>query len=175
MNAAINANSKHRAANDTANTVTLALSGVHARFGLYGISDHEWKRLCATHLPHAMDERGGADNECAAVRADEIEDVLRLLLDHRSDDDDETRWLAHAIATACLGANHLYQDMGFPHREVLSELLRRHFSALFDKNTGNMKWKKFFYKQLCDRAEINMCKAPSCGVCEDYKKCFGAE
>ena len=43
------------------------------------------------------------------------------------------------------------------------------------KNTGNMKWKKFFYKQLCDRAEVNLCKAPSCQVGADYRSCFGPE
>jgi nitrogen fixation protein NifQ len=38
-----------------------------------------------------------------------------------------------------------------------------------------MKWKKFFYKQLCDRAEVKMCPAPSCQVCNDYQNCFGSE
>lgn len=111
----------------------------------------------------------------AESRADEVEDVLNLLLDHRSDDSEETRWLAHTIATACLGENHLYQDMGFTSRTDLSDLLRQHFTRLYQKNKGNMKWKKFLYKQLCERADINICKAPSCGVCDDYKACFGSE
>ena len=79
------------------------------------------------------------------------------------------------LATACLGDNHLWQDMGLSHRDALSDLLRRHFTALYDKNTGNMKWKKFFYKHLCERAEVNLCRAPSCQVCIDYAKCFGSE
>jgi len=28
---------------------------------------------------------------------------------------------------------------------------------------------------LCDRAQIQLCKAPSCGVCSDYLQCFGPE
>ncbi|MCK7499364.1 MAG: nitrogen fixation protein NifQ [Comamonadaceae bacterium] len=31
-----------------------------------------------------------------------------------------------------------------------------------------MKWKKFLYKQLCEREEILVCKAPSCAVCCDH-------
>jgi nitrogen fixation protein NifQ len=38
-----------------------------------------------------------------------------------------------------------------------------------------MKWKKFFYKQLCEREGVNACKAPSCAACDDYSKCFGSE
>jgi nitrogen fixation protein NifQ len=51
---------------------------------------------------------------CAALPDGEIEDLLALLLEHRSDDSDETRWLAHAVAVACAGDNHLWQDMGLP-------------------------------------------------------------
>jgi hypothetical protein len=62
-------------------------------------------------------------------------------------------------------------------KEVIARsiLLRQNFTTLYDKNNGNMKWKKFFYKQLCDRAEMNLCKAPSGQVCSDYRQCFGPE
>jgi nitrogen fixation protein NifQ len=96
-------------------------------------------------------------------------------MEHRRTDSEESQWLACSVATACLGNNHLWQDMGLPNRRVLSELLHRYFTTLHDKNTGNMKWKKFFYKQLCERAEVDICKAPSCGICIDYEKCFGSE
>jgi nitrogen fixation protein NifQ len=108
-------------------------------------------------------------------RADEVDDLLALLLEHRSIYERETVWLACAIAAGCMGQDHLYQDMGLPNRQALSELLKRNFTALFEKNVANMKWKKFFYKQLCDRAEVNMCKAPSCQVCDDYSACFAPE
>jgi nitrogen fixation protein NifQ len=38
-----------------------------------------------------------------------------------------------------------------------------------------MRWKKFFYRQLCEQADVLICKSPSCGVCCDYASCFGAE
>ena len=109
------------------------------------------------------------------LRSDEYEELARLLLDYRSDDRDETAWLASAIAAACLGNNHLWQDLGLANRQELSDLMQNHFAALYAKNTGNMKWKKFFYKQLCDRSGINACRAPSCRVCTDYLMCFGPE
>ena len=36
------------------------------------------------------------------------------------------------------------------------------------------KWKKFFYRQLCQQAEILICKSPSCAVCSDHAQCFEA-
>jgi nitrogen fixation protein NifQ len=116
---------------------------------------------------------------CAALRGDEYEDVLALLLEYGCENgcntSDETVWLAGAVAAACMGDNHLWQDLGLANRQELSELLSTHFPALHAKNTGNMKWKKFFYKQLCERAEIRACRAPSCAVCSDYAACFEME
>lgn len=175
MNATLSLSSVMYAARDPSNVITQALGGVLTRFALYGLGGAELSRLRAKHFPNAPEFGRDTDSGCATARADEIDDVLHLLLEHRSDDSEETRWLAHAIATACLGDNHLYQDMGLTSRTILSELLRRHFTGLYEKNTGNMKWKKFFYKQLCARAEINICKAPSCKVCNDYATCFGPE
>lgn len=154
-----------------------AFAGVLERFGTLGLPGTDMRRVLLRYF-----EDGGAWDMAAAastvrleLRAVEQQDLIALLLDHRSDDSDETRWIAHTVATACLGENHLWQDMGLPNRDALSALLRRHFRALVELNTQNMKWKKFFYKQLCRRAEVNICKAPSCGVCVDYVKCFGPE
>jgi nitrogen fixation protein NifQ len=109
------------------------------------------------------------------VLAEEVDDLRSLLLDHRTADRLETSWMASAVARACLLSDHLWQDLGLTSRKDLSGLLTRHFEPLASKNTGDMKWKKFFYKQLCDREGLNLCKAPSCGVCADYKICFGPE
>lgn len=106
---------------------------------------------------------------------DEFDDIIELLMDHRCDDSEATRDLVVFIATACMDANHLWQDMGLPDRASLNELMQTNFPALAAKNTGNMKWKKFFYKQLCKRADIFICKSPTCGVCTDYNHCFGPE
>lgn len=111
----------------------------------------------------------------AESRFDEFGDLVALLLDHRTHLDDTSYWLSHAIATACTGGNHLWQDMGLPGRGELSQLMKIYFTSLALMNTGDMKWKKFFYRQLCERAGLNVCRAPSCGVCGDYDHCFGPE
>ena len=109
----------------------------------------------------------------APNRTDEYDDLLALLLAHASSL--EAADLASEIATACLGDNHLWQDLGLESRQHLSDMLETHFHALYAKNSGNMKWKKFFYKQLCESMEVRACRAPSCSVCADYDNCFGPE
>jgi len=143
-----------------------------------GLPPESFHALLARYFPAAAPVYEAANDPaigCPALRTDEYDDLLQLLLAHRSGDSDETRWLASAVAAASLGSDHLWQDLGLANRQELSDLLRNHFGPLFAKNTGNMKWKRFFYKQLCDQAEVNLCKAPSCRVCNDYRLCFGPE
>jgi len=108
---------------------------------------------------------------------DELEepDLRQLLLDHRSSDRPEVAWLAAIIARRSLGANHLWQDLGLFGRDELNTLIDRDFRGLMLHNSGNMKWKKFFYRQLCERDGISICKAPTCDACADVGVCFGPE
>lgn len=106
---------------------------------------------------------------------DEFQDLLELLLEYRAVPDAAAARLCHFIATAALGENHLWQDMQLPDRDALSRLLRENFPALAAKNVNNMKWKKFFYRELCARAEVPICKSPHCAACCDYAVCFGPE
>lgn len=114
-------------------------------------------------------------DDSAPQPIDEFDDLVDLLLDHRTVVDQESTWLAYAIATACMGSNHLWQDMGLPNRAALSELIGRYFSSLATANHGDMKWKKFFYRQLCKRAGLTLCRSPSCQSCSDFQNCFGPE
>jgi nitrogen fixation protein NifQ len=112
-----------------------------------------------------------------ARRGDEVEDVRGLLLAHADPaaGPAEMAWLvAQAVAVACLGDDHLWQDLRLAHRGELGALLRHWFPSLVALNTGDMKWKKFFYRQLCQQAEILICKSPSCAVCSDHAQCFEA-
>lgn len=106
---------------------------------------------------------------------DEFADLLQLLLEHRADQGPVNRWLAFAIATCCFGDDHLWQDMGLPNRQALSDLLACWFPLLHARNTGGMRWKKFFYKQLCERDGAFVCRSPSCADCVEYSQCFGSE
>lgn len=170
------------------NPVTRALAGAMASAAAghieapnlaLGLSRPRYTALLAQHFPGAQAQTcacGEACREgCRPLRGEEFQDLVELLLNYRSNEDDATEWLAYAIASACMGGNHLYQDMGLPNRQALSDLLKQHFIRLFEKNPGNMKWKKFFYKQLCDQAQVRVCQAPSCQVCDDYLHCFGPE
>jgi nitrogen fixation protein NifQ len=113
-----------------------------------------------------------------AQRADEVQDVQDLLLKHAAPahrGSAECAAVARWLAVACLGDNHLWQDLQLPSRAELSALMRHWFPALVDRNHADMKWKKFLYKQLCEREELFICKAPSCAVCCDHARCFGPE
>ncbi|MFC4486530.1 nitrogen fixation protein NifQ [Tepidiphilus baoligensis] len=106
--------------------------------------------------------------------AEEIPDLVVLLLEHAAVRDETTLWLARAVALACLGEQHLWQDMRLPHRAALTTLLGQYFPSLVRRNTQDMKWKRFLYKQLCEKEAI-ACRAPQCTACEDYRDCFGPE
>ncbi|HYD30250.1 MAG TPA: nitrogen fixation protein NifQ [Azospirillaceae bacterium] len=103
-------------------------------------------------------------------------DLRAFILEHRAGvHTDEEAWLAAIIARRSLGSNHLWQDMGFADRSELSRMFHRHFPALAARNSGDMKWKKFFYRQLCEREGMKLCKAPHCEVCDDFAACFDGE
>lgn len=105
----------------------------------------------------------------------ERDELVRLLCAYGAGDGDEPADMAGIVAAACWGSDHLWQDLGLWSRADLSRLMVSNFPALAAKNTGDMKWKKFLYKQLCLEEGIYVCRAPSCGVCVDYPKCFGRE
>ena len=109
------------------------------------------------------------------ARADEVEDLIALLLEHAAGPRGAAFAVAETLAVACLGDDHLWQDLQLASRAELSALISTWFPALARKNRGDMKWKKFLYKQLCEREQILVCKAPSCAVCCDHALCFGPE
>ncbi|AWJ90300.1 hydrogenase [Azospirillum baldaniorum] len=111
----------------------------------------------------------------SGVDAIEEEDLRAFLLNHRAAGMVEEEWLAAIVARRTLGPNHLWQDMGFANRRELNAMFRRHFPSLVALNSGDMKWKKFFYRQLCEREGLMLCKSPNCEVCDDFSACFSAE
>ena len=85
------------------------------------------------------------------------------------------RLLSRMIARRSLRPNHLWQDLGLGNRGELSLLMQRHFPNLARRNSGDMKWKKFFYRMMCSSAEFSLCAAPVCSECDDFDACFGSE
>jgi nitrogen fixation protein NifQ len=140
---------------------------------IVGLSEEDFGCLMNASFPGLALENGvaGAAPRCA----DEYEELHALLMEYRAAPVAELNWLCHALATAAMRNNHLWQDMGLPSRNVLSRLMLENFPALAARNVGDMKWKKFFYRQLCERAGVPVCKSPNCADCVDYAICFGRE
>ena len=105
----------------------------------------------------------------------ELDDIEHLLIDYRAGRYDSELWLARIVACGCAGRQHLWHDLGLANRKELSSLMETAFPQFAALNVGDMKWKKFIYRQYCQRDGIYVCPAPSCGVCADYAKCFAPE
>jgi nitrogen fixation protein NifQ len=105
----------------------------------------------------------------------EKDDLLNLLKVSAHPEIAESDAIAGIVVAACLGDDHLWQDLCLWSRPELSAMLRYNFPPLAAKNVHDMKWKKFLYKQLCEAEGLHLCRAPSCAVCCDYQACFGPE
>lgn len=141
-----------------------------------GLAPAALSELSNTFFPHAW-QHIPADTVGTDAGPDQLEepDLRQLLLDHRASGAPEEEWLAAIVARRSLGANHLWQDLGLFDRTELNTLMQRHFPALKKRNGGDMKWKKFFYRQLCEMDGVAICKAPNCEVCADVADCYGPE
>jgi len=140
-----------------------------------GLAPAAFAALMARHFPDFTLPAGLAPPALEAARHDERDELLTLLQEHCAEPDGSERWMAEIVTTACMGGDHLWQDLGLWSRVDLSRLMTQNFPVLAARNTRDMKWKKFLYKQLCDREGVYICRSPSCEVCVDYAKCFGPE
>jgi len=140
-----------------------------------GLESSDFRILMTRHFPQFGLPAQLARAPDLGERGVEWDDLLALLMQYRAGADPSETWLALIVATACMGGDHLWQDLGLWQRSDLTQLMAHNFPGLTALNTQDMKWKKFLYKQLCNRAGVNACRAPSCEVCIDYAKCFGPE
>ena len=127
---------------------------------------HWFPAACGMGLAHAG---------TAAPDDDETAMVRDLLLMNRSGDSETSRFLAAMIARRAMEPNHLWEDLGLRDRSELTRLLARHFAPLAARNTRNMRWKRFFYRALCESDGFVMCTTPVCTDCGDFELCFGDE
>lgn len=140
-----------------------------------GLFPADYPALLARHFPDCAPPPPHDRPPFDSGAMPEFDDLLALLLDHAAGCDDSERWMARIVVVACLGGDHLWQDLGLWNRTDLSSLMRDNFPALAEKNDRDMKWKKFLYRQVCEREGIHVCPAPACQVCIDYAKCFASE
>lgn len=118
---------------------------------------------------------GDLRQQLLEMRKDEWLEIRNLLRNQRAGKSDCELLLADILAAGCLGGDHLWRDLGLQSRSELSGLMQQNFPQLAAANSGDMKWKKFFYKQLCELGGGYVCRAPSCDQCSAYHDCFGAE
>ncbi len=146
-----------------------------------GLGETAYVAMARRYLPAmalqagARNERGELRQALLDMREDEWNDIRGLLLSGRRDNHVIEEWLAAIVSAACLGGNHLWRDLGLPNRLVLGALLKRYFPGVADKNVHDMRWKKFFYKQLCEAEGGYVCRSPTCEQCALYAECFGDE
>jgi nitrogen fixation protein NifQ len=117
--------------------------------------------------PEDLERRKEPDDEESMVRS--------LLVENRTLDGPVGPWLAGILARRSLEPNHLWEDLGLATRPDLTKLLLRHFGAVAEKNTRNMRWKKFLYRALCEAEGFSMCPSPTCDACSEFGICYGDE
>ncbi|MPS26309.1 nitrogen fixation protein NifQ [Pigmentiphaga sp.] len=84
----------------------------------------------------------------------------------------DTACLATIIAHACLRPDHLWRDLGLAGRDDVTRALHRYFPGLPERNTGDMRWKKFLAHDLAVTRGETPQPAPGCPGCEEYGRCF---
>ena len=140
-----------------------------------GLAGHELSALLARHFPLTPINFSTGFSQSCVVEDDEVAMVRDLLLAQRSTEANVGRWLAAMIARRSVEPNHLWEDLGLRERSELSRLLARHFTPLAARNTKNMRWKRFFYRMLCEGDGFVMCTTPVCTQCTDFNLCYGEE
>lgn len=130
-------------------------------------------RLLDSIFPGAcvLDDLVDADAD-AGQDAIEEADFRTMLLDGRRNGGEIEDWIARIVVRRSLRAGHLWTSLGLRTRKELSDLLHRHFPTLAERNTRGMRWKKFFYREMCQAEGIYLCKSPICDLCQDFNECF---
>lgn len=117
-------------------------------------------------------ERAALCAELFAMQEDERQSLITLLSSYRNTSDPSSKQMAIIVASACLCKFHLWESLGLQDRGQLGALIEYNFPELHALNTENMRWKRFFYRQLCAEDGDYICRAPSCEECKSYSECF---
>lgn len=150
-----------------------------------GLSNEEYKNLLADlndqelfmldqkwqNAPSTQTERSDILLELVHLRKSERDDIVSLLVKYRNQTIPHSSSAATIIATGCLSAAHLWNSLGFSCRTDLSDWIKLYFPYLATIN-NNMRWKRFFYLQLCKQGGDYVCRAPTCSACSSFDECF---
>lgn len=156
-----------------------AFACVLARAAADGVDPCRFTGLSADHLAALLAAwfPGAALPRLSEPGEDELEeaDLRALLLAGRAAETPEEVWWSAIVARRSLNPDHLWHSIGLRERPELSALLMRHFPGLASRNTRNMRWKKFFYRTMCEAEDVLICKSPICDTCPDIRECFAPD
>jgi nitrogen fixation protein NifQ len=151
-----------------------------------GLDKHAFLALLSTRFPTAFyswkrsedldsGSTAGIGSE-DVMAAEELKDIRNLLLQNRASGRIEESWIASILAATALHSSHLWEDLGLMGRQEVSQTINRNFPSLGRLNLGSkMRWKKFFYRKLCEQNGLNLCRSPNCQSCDEYKSCFSPD
>jgi nitrogen fixation protein NifQ len=116
------------------------------------------------------------DLDAPLAAAPEDQAAITLMIRWRGGaNSEESFWLAHILARRSMEARHLWEDLGLPDRPSLGRLIAREFPRLAAANSRNMRWKRFFYRQICSETGATMCLSPNCDDCPEKPTCFAPD
>ena len=140
-----------------------------------GLSGSELRRIVDRYFPGASERLEALGLGGEPIVEDDERCMRELLWRFRTVPAPLTSVLSVLIARRATRPNHLWQDLGLANRGELSSLMQRHFRLLAQRNTHDMKWKRFFFRMICRDEGYRLCAAPSCSECCDFNTCFGDE
>lgn len=139
--------------------VSLALAGVAARswelrgqhrLPFYGLDAKTTHEVFEDHFPGSSALAAGNWNmleQPAEFRVSaDLSVLISLLQDARTVEDEDSKWLAHAVATACLGKEALWSEMNLPSPGLLRELMHGFFTSVAVRNRNDEEWKPFLMR-----------------------------
>ncbi len=114
-----------------------------------GLNDRQFQHLLSERFPgYILESEAPSGKVLDFSRMLEKQDLEQLLRQFAVKQDMETECLIAIIVAACLGSDHLWQDLGLWNRSALSDMLTYNFPELAARNDKDMKWKKFLYKHM---------------------------
>lgn len=142
-----------------------------------GLTSQQFSALYRHYFPAIEFEIAESKKSSAAGGDPEL---LDLLLGYIAEGDEDVSGLPGTLLVRLLAARaacpgHLWVAMGLFERAQLSAVINRHLPLLFAANHQGMRWKRFFYRQICEQQGGILCKSPICGDCSEYHLCFPPE
>jgi len=145
-----------------------------------GLCDDSLSELLSAYFPGVTANDLPRHGSTQLPPAEFNPEVLAILMSHVPTDvtggrNQPAEWLARIIAVRAAQPGHLWIAMGLFERPELTATIRRHLPTLAAANHQGMRWKRYLFKQVCEKNGGVMCKNPNCGDCSDYPLCFAPE